>query len=164
MPTTMMAKIYELGSPSGATVAFVVFLILSLAISMALYVELVRRSERHSLFQTMSGIQVPFAALLSTGVFVLLFGALFATTLEGFYKVELLDDEVRLHYLFPAHTVSVSRLELSGAERVPSHKGRWHLRLRTQQGEMYESALANDRAVLESWEGLHAYLEHSDEP
>ncbi|WP_224371927.1 hypothetical protein [Hyalangium versicolor] len=160
----MMAKIYELVSPSGATVALVVLLLLSLGISMALYAALVRRSERHTPFQTASAIQVPFAALLSTGVFALLFGPLFATTLQGFYRVELLDDEVRLHYLFPAHTVTVSRLELTDAERVPSHKGRWHLRLRTQQGDTYQSSLANDRAVLESWEGVHAYLENADAP
>ena len=160
----MMTTIYELGSPSGATVAFVVFLLLALAISMVLYAVLVRRSSRHEPFQGTPAVQVPFAALLSTAVFALLFGALYATTLQGFYRVELLDDEVRLHYLFPEHTVTVSRLELTQAERVPAHKGRWHLLLHTQQGDTYQSALANDRAVLESWEGLNAYLEHADAP
>lgn len=160
----MMAKIYELGSPSGATVAFVVFLILSLGISLAVYWVLVRQSYRHLSLQASSAIRMPVAALISTAVFALLFGLLFASTLQGFYRVELLDDEVRLHYLFPAHTVTVSRLEFTEAERVPSHRGRGHLRLRTQQGETYQSALANDRAVRESWEGFHEYLEHVDSP
>jgi hypothetical protein len=160
----MMATSYELGSPSGATVAIVVFLLLSLGLAMGLYAVLVRRAQRHSAFHAGVTVQVPFAAVLSTAVFALLFGALYATTLEGFYRVELLDDAVRLHYLFPAHTVTVSRLELTQAERIPAHKGRWHLRLRTQQGDTYESALANDRAVLQSWEGLNAYLEHAAQP
>ncbi|WP_224240283.1 hypothetical protein [Hyalangium gracile] len=158
-----MTTIYELVSASRATVAFVVFLLVSLGISMGVYAVLLRRAARHAPLDGVA-IQMPCAALVSTAVFALLFGVLFATTLEGFYRVELLDDEVRLHYLFPAHTVTVSRLELADAERVPSHKGRWHLRLRTQQGTTYQSALANDRAVLESWEGLHAYLENGDRP
>lgn len=160
----MMTTIYELGSPWGATVACVVFLTLSLGISLLIYAVLVRRSSRRKLFQGEPAIQVPFAALLSTGVFALLFGVLYATTLQGFYRVELLEDAVRLHYLFPAHTVTVSRLELTDAERIPVHKGRWHLRLRTQHGDTYQSALANDRAVLESWEGLNAYLEPEAHP
>jgi hypothetical protein len=160
----IMAKIYELGSPSGATVAFIVFLLLSLGISLAVYWALVRHSHRHPQFQGSSAVRMPFAALLSTGVFALLFGVPFASTLQGFYRVELLDEEVRLHYLFPAHTVTVSRLALTEAERVPSHRGRWHLRLHTHQGETYQSALANDRAVRESWEGLHEYLEHTAGP
>lgn len=155
---------YELGNPSRATVAFVVFLVLSLGISMVVYAVLVRRAPRPSTFPDTATIQVPFAALLSTAVFALLFGGLYATTLQGFYRVELLDDEVRLHYLFPAHTVTVSRLELNQAERIPVHEGRWHLRLHTFQGDTYQSALANDRAVLESWEGLNAYLEHAGQP
>jgi hypothetical protein len=157
----MMKTLYELSSPSGATVAFVVFLLLALTLSMVLYAVLVRRSARRAPFEGASAVHVPFAALLSTAVFALLFGALYFTTLGGFYQVELLDDEVRLHYLFPAHIVTVSRLELTQAERIPAHRGRWHLRLRTQQGDTYESALANDREVLESCEGVNAYLEHA---
>lgn len=155
---------YELGNPSGATVAFVAFLIISLGISMVLYAVLVRRAPRHSAFPDTSSVQVPFAALICTAVFALLFGGMYATTLGGFYRVELLDDEVRLHYLFPAHTVTVSRLELTQAERIPGHEGRWHLRLHTYQGDTYQSALANDLAVRESWAGLNAYLEHSGQP
>jgi hypothetical protein len=160
----MMTTIYNLGSTSGATVAFVAFLILSLGISMVLYAVLVRRSSRHEPFQGTSAVRVPFAALLSTGVFALLFGVMYVTTLRGFYQVELLDDEVRLYYLFPEHTVTVSRLELTQAERIPVHRGRWQLRLRTHQGETYQSALANDQAVRESWEGLNAYLDHPGQP
>lgn len=159
-----MMTSYELGNPARATAAFVVFLVLSLGISLAVYAVLVRWAPRRPAFPDTSSIQVPFAALLSTAVFALLFGVLYASTLQGFYRVELLDDEVRLHYLFPAHTVTVSRLELTQAERVPAHKGRWHLRLRTFQGDTYQSALANDRAVLQSWEGLNAYLEHAGQP
>ena len=155
---------YELGSPARATVALVVFLLLSLGLSLAVYAVLVRRASRHSTLRESTVLQVPVAALLSTVVFALLFGGLYATVLQGFYQVELLDGEVRLHYLFPEHIVTVSRLELTQAERVPAHKGRWHLRLHTFQGDTYQSALANDRAVLESWEGLNAYLEHTGQP
>jgi hypothetical protein len=159
-----MMTSYELGSPSGATVAFIAFLVFSLGISLVLYAVLVLRSSRHAPFQAEPSLQMPFAALLSTGVFGLLFGAMYAATLQGFYRVELLEDQVRLHYLFPEHTVTVSRLELTDAERVPAHKGRWHLRLHTHQGATYQSALANGAAVLESWEGLNAYLDHEAHP
>ena len=156
--------IYELSNAWGATVAFVTFLILSLGISMVLYAVLVRPASRHSPFHGAPDIRVPVAALVSTVVFGSVFGALYATTLRGFYKVELLEDEVRLHYLFPAHTVTLSRLELTEAERVPSHRGRGHLLLRTHEGDTYQSALANERAVLESWAGLNAYLDSTAGP
>jgi hypothetical protein len=155
----MMTMIYELASASGATTAFFVFLLLSLGISLVLYAVILRRTARHALFQGGPTLPAPLAALLCAGVFGLLFGAMYGTTLQGFYRVELLDGEVRLHYLFPAHTVTLSRIELVQAERVRAHKGRGHLRLRTHEGVTYESALANDRAVLESWQGLNAYLD-----
>jgi hypothetical protein len=160
----MMMTIYELVSASGATAALVVLLLLSLGISLVLYAVLVRRISRHALFQGGPVFPAPLAAVLCAAVFGLLFGAMYATTLQGFYRVELLDGEVRLHYLFPAHTVTLSRIEPAQAERVPMHKGRGHLRLRTGQGLTYESALANERAVLESWEGLNAYLGGAGQP
>jgi hypothetical protein len=160
----MMTMIYELCSASGATVVLVVLLILALGASLGLYAVLVRRSTRNALLGESPNIPAPLAAVLCTGVFGLLFGAMYVTLLQGFYRVELLDAEVRLHYLFPAHTVTLPRIELAQAERVPAHKGRWHLRLRTHQGVTYESALANDRAVLESWQGVNAYLDSAEEP
>ena len=160
----MMTMIYELCSASGATVALFVLLLFALGISLVIYAVLVRRPSRHALFLGGPTIPAPLAALLCAVVFGLLFGAMYATTLQGFYRVELLDGEVRLHYLFPAHTVTLSRIELAQAERVPAHKGRWHLRLRTHQGVTYESALANDRAVLESWQGVNAYLDSPGSP
>jgi len=160
----MMTMIYELCSASGATVALFVLLLLALGISLGIYAVLVRRPSRHALFVDGPTIPAPLAALLCAVVFGLLFGTMYVTTLQGFYRVELLDGEVRLHYLFPAHTVTLSRIELAQAERVPAHKGHWHLRLRTHQGVTYESALANDRAVLESWQGVNAYLDSADSP
>ena len=156
--------IYELVSASGAMVALVVFLGFSLGISMALYALLVRPASRRSAFQGAVDIQVPVAALVSTVAFGLIFGALYATTLRGFHRVELLEDQVRLHYLFPARTVTLSRLELTQAEHIPAHQGRGHLRLRTHGGVTYQSALASERVVLESWEGLTAYLDGAAEP
>jgi hypothetical protein len=160
----MMTMIYELCSASGATVALCLLLLLALGISLVIYAVLVRRPSRQGPFLGGPTLPAPLAAVLCTVVFGLVFGAMYGTTLQGFYRVELLDEEVRLHYLFPAHTVTLSRIELSQAERVPSHKGRWHLRLRTHQGLTYESTLANDRAVLESWQGVNAYLDSPDSP
>jgi hypothetical protein len=160
----MMLMIYELSSTSGATVAFLAFLILSLGIAMTLYVLLVRSSSRRAPFQGEPAVRGPVATLASLLVFGLVFGALYATTLRGFYRMELSEDEVRLHYLFPARTVTLPRIELAQAERVPAHKGHYHLRLHTHHGDTYQSALADDRAVSESWEGLNAYLAGAARP
>jgi hypothetical protein len=159
-----MMRIYELGSTSGATVEFVVFLFLSLGLALAVYGLLVRASSRRPPFQAQPAARGPVAAITGTLVFGLLFGGLYATTLRGFYRVELSEDEVRLYYLFPAHTVTLPRVELAQAERVPVHKDRGHLRLHTHQGATYQSALASDRVVLESWEGLNAYLDSAGQP
>lgn len=150
----MMTMIYELGSASGSTVALLVLLSFALGMSLALYAGLMYWTSRRTPFLDVPVLPAPLAAVLCTGVFGLLFGALYAVTLRGFYRVELLDDEVRLHYLFPAHTVTLPRIELAQAEH-----GRSHLRLRTHQGVTYESALANTRAVRESWQGVNAYLD-----
>lgn len=150
----MMTMIYELCSASGSTVALLVLLLFALGVSLALYAVLMAWPLRRRPFHDAPELPAPLAAVLCTGVFGLLFGALYAATLQGFYRVELLDDEVRLHYLFPAHTVTLPRIELAQAER-----GRSHLRLRTHQGVTYESALANERAVRESWQGVNAYLD-----
>jgi hypothetical protein len=155
----MMTMIYELCSASGSTVALIVLLLFALGVSLALYAGLMNWPSRGTPFHDTPGLPAPLAAVLCTGVFGLLFGALYAATLQGFYRVELLGDEVRLHYLFPAHTVTLSRIELAQAEQVRSH-----LRLRTHQGVTYESALANERAVRESWQGVNAYLDSPVSP
>lgn len=155
----MIMEIYELCSASGATVALLVLLLLALGVSLLLYAGLMRWPSRRTPFPGTPGLPAPLAAVLSAGVFGLLFCALYAATLQGFYRVELLEDEVRLLYLFPAHTVTLSRIELAQAERGSSH-----LRLRTHQGITYESALANESAVLESWQGVSAYLDSPASP
>jgi hypothetical protein len=154
----MMMTIYELSSASGATAAFLAVLFLSLAIAMGLYAVIVRYSSRRALFQ--GGLTLPpfMAAILCTALFGLLFKATHATTLQGFYRVELLDSEVRLHSLFPARTVTLSRAELAHAERLSALHGLGYLRLRTVEGTTYDSMLAKEQAVRESWEGLSAYL------
>jgi hypothetical protein len=78
--------------------------------------------------------------------------------LTSFYRVELLEAEVRLHYPFPERTVTLPRPQLAQAERVPSYKGLWYLRLRTSGGDTYESSLEKDEPVRESWERINEYL------
>jgi hypothetical protein len=163
-----MMTVYELSSASGATAMFVAVLVLSLGIPLGLYAALVRHFSRHALFQGGPTIPPFMAAILCTALFGLLFKVMHATALQGFYRVELLDSEVRLLSLFPAHTVTLPRGELAQVERVSSHLGLGHLRLRIERGTPYESMLVSEGAVRESWKGISAYLgcsgtsEHSD--
>jgi hypothetical protein len=153
-----MMTVYELSSASGATVMFIAVLVLSLGTAMGLYAVLVRYFARRALFHSGPTLPPFMAALLCTALFGLLFKVMHATALQGFYRVELLDSEVRLHSLFPARTVTLPRGELAQLERVSMPLGLGHLRLRTVQGTTYESALTSEGAVHGSWEGLCAYL------
>jgi hypothetical protein len=160
----MMMTVYELSSASGATAMFLAMLLLSLGISLSLYAVIVRYSSRRALFQGWHTFPPFAAAILCTAVFGLLFKVMHVTTLQGFYRVELLDSEVRLHSLFPPHTVTLPRGEFAQAEGVSTHLGLGYLRLRTGLGTPYESVLTSEGAVRESWEGLNAYLGCSGPP
>ncbi|HVG63013.1 MAG TPA: hypothetical protein VNA24_30900 [Hyalangium sp.] len=153
-----MMTVYELSSASGATAIFLAVLVLSLGIPLGLYAVLVRYFSRHALFHSGPTIPPFMAAILCTALFGLLFKMMYATALQGFYRVELLDNEVRLHSLFPARTVTLPRGELAHVERVSASLGLGHLRLRTEQGTTYESMLTSEDAVRESWKGLCAYV------
>lgn len=161
-PETM--RVYELGSASEATGTFVFFLVLSFAVAAILYAVMVRPTSRQSVFQELPGVRNSLATLASMLLFGAVFGAVYATLLRGFYRVEVRDEAVRLHYLFPSRTVTLSREELSQVERVAAHRDRWHLWLRTRQGTTYRSALAREPAARETWEGLQAYLSQADSP
>jgi hypothetical protein len=160
----MTMTIYELSSASGDTAMFLAALFLSLGISLGLYAVIVRYSSSRALFQGWHTFPPFLAALLCTAVFGGLFKVMHATTIEGFHRVELLDREVRLYSLFPAHTVTLPRAELVQAERVSTLPGLGYLRLRTVQGTTYESALASEHAVRKAWEGLDTYQGCSGPP
>lgn len=153
----MMTTVYELSSAAGATVVFLAMLLLSFGIALGLYAVIIRYSSRRALFQGWHTFPPFAAALLCTAVFGLLFKVMHATTLEGFYRVDMLDNEVHLRSLFPPRTVTLPRGELAQAEPVSTLLGLGYLRLRTGEGTTYESALASERSVREAWEGLNAY-------
>lgn len=156
-----MMTVYELSSASGATAIFLAVLVLSLGIPLGIYAVLVRHFSRHALFQGGPTLPPFMAAILCTALFGLLVKVMHVTALQGFYRVELLDSEVRLHSLFPARTVTLPRGELSQVECVSTPLGMGHLRLRTEQGTTYESMLSSEDAVRESWKGLSAALGRS---
>lgn len=156
-----MMTVYELSSASGATAMFLAVLVLSLGIPLGIYAVLVRHFSRHALFQGGPTLPPFMAAILCAALFGLLVKVMHATALEGFYRVEMFDSEVRLHSLFPARTVTLPRGKLAQVERVSTLLGLGHLRLRTEQGTTYESMLAGEDAVRESWTGLSAYLGRS---
>ncbi|MDC0711528.1 hypothetical protein POL68_23865 [Stigmatella sp. ncwal1] len=151
--------VYELVSASGARVACVVFLVLSLGLAAGLYAVLVRASGSRAVFREEPLVRGSVATVASLLLFSLLFGTVYATLLSGFYRVELNEEEVLLHYLFPSHIVTLQRVELAEVEGVALLPGRWSLRLHTHQGDTYPSALAQEPVAFQSWQALNAYLE-----
>ncbi len=154
----MMTTVYELSSAAGSTGVFLAVLLLSFGLAMGLYAAIIRYSSRRALFQGWHTFPPITAAILCTAVFGLLLKVMHATTLEGFSRVELLDNEVRLSSLFPPRMVTLRRGELAQAEHVSTLLGLGRLRLRTGEGTTYESSLAHQSAVREAWKGLNAYL------
>jgi hypothetical protein len=138
---------FEFGSVSGSAFAFVFFLILSAAIGCMIYTLLAhprfRRLDSREL-----GKAPPRAAIVIGASFALtIFLAIYFTAINGFYRLNIDGDMIRLHYILPARTYSVRRDDIVKLERVPGNRLMWRLRLETREGVHYQSAQSQSRLV-----------------
>ena len=101
----------------------------------------------------LTGVRLGSAAVGGL-VGLMMFSAVYLSSLAGFYQMELRDNHLLLHYILPDRTVVLSREEMAEAVRVPTFKGQWRLIVYTPSGQEYASAQANYASVRKAWEFL----------
>ena len=132
-----MTPLVSLGSRSGSAFALAMFVVLFGAIGLLAARRLARR------IPPIGAIWPRLAAAaLVVGPAVLLY----ATSLSGFYDIEVSDDQWRLRYLLPPVATTIPEDEVQAVEAVPLYRGTWTLHIVTAHGR-YESATGNRAAV-----------------
>ena len=88
-----------------------------------------------------------------------LFGAallalLYASSLAGFYEVEVRGPEVSLHYLLSLAPEVIPLESISGVRAVAAYRGRWRLELSGAGGRRFESTVASAHDVKRALDAL----------
>lgn len=137
---------YVLTSSSGLVFAFWFFLGMSAAIAFAIYGLLswpsVRRREI-GLGVVRKTVAIPVASLIG----IVIFTAIYLSSLAGFHTVTVDDDDVRLDYAIPPLSVSVRYAEIGDVIRMPAYKSLWRLEIYTLTGNSFESAPGSQRYI-----------------
>jgi hypothetical protein len=150
---------FEFGSVSGSTFAFYCFLLLTAGIGWAVYHLLIHASARRWQFRTFGEARRLPAAGFGALLTAVLFATVYFSMLDGFYRMEVGGNELRLGYILPKRTLVLRRAEVSESVRRPSYKGRWVLVLYEKHGQNFESTPAGYVEVLKAWQHLNAYLQ-----
>jgi hypothetical protein len=144
---------YDLASASGLMVGFWFFLCLSAAIAFMIYALMswpsVRRREL-GLGVVRKTVAVPLALLIG----VVIFSAIYLSSLAGFHSVTVGDDDVKLAYAVPSLSVNMRYAEIGDVIRRPAYKSQWRLEVYTTTGQKFESAPGSYRPVKEAAEEI----------
>lgn len=148
MPTPPAS--FSFGDPLGATVACVYFSALSAVIG-ALVFHVSLRLMRGAYPSAGASQHRGFiSVIISMGAAGVIFGALYVSSLSGFYEVAVRDDHVSLQYILPARTKDLSLAGIVEVTRMPTFKGQWRLVIATASGQVYQSVHANPATVQEA--------------
>lgn len=151
METTLLS--WSFGDPIGSTVAGVVFVALAGGIGFMVYGASYRLLTMGSLDET-HRVSHRFSLALGLLFALVIFSACYATTLSGFFQLDLQGGQLTFHYMLPEriHTVAVE--DVADLREEPAFKGQWRLIVTTADGDRYESVLATHEAVRQAEEAL----------
>ena len=148
-----MTNSYALASASGLTFAFYFFLAISAAIAVGVYVLLTVPSLRRAelgLATTRKVVAAPFAFL----VWIVVFSAIYLSSLAGFHALTVGDSVVRLGYAVPRRSVALRYDEIGDVIRQPAYRMQWRLSIYTNTGSKFEGAPASYQAAKEAAEDI----------
>jgi hypothetical protein len=155
---------FDFGSVSGSTFALVFFLLICGTMGVLIYALLAhprfRRVEARQLGKSFRSV----AMLFGGGIGLALFLLVYFTSINGFYRLKVDGEEIRLHYILPSRTYTLSRDEITELERAYGNRSSWRLRIRTRNGKHYESAQAGAREVDAAREQLEPLLRQGKRP
>jgi uncharacterized membrane protein len=148
MPPTVESFVF--GSTSGSTFAFFFFLLFSGTVGYLIYALLTHPRFRRQRFRTVGRVSPRKVAILGAVVAIGIFAAIYFTSLDGFYGLEIAGSAVRLQYILPARTRTISLDKIIDVGTIYAHKLEWRLILRTSDGSEYRSTPASLRSVNEA--------------
>ena len=106
------------------------------------------------------GAGIVFGGGVAFGMFV----AFYASSLAGFYDLQIRGDHVVLHYLFPDRYVTRPAMNLLKADKEPAFKSKWRLIVHDIDGGVYQSALSSQRDVQLALNALQPVLDPEPSP
>lgn len=105
------------------------------------------------------------AGLVLAGITALsLFVVCYASSLAGFYDVQVRDDQVVLHYLFPERYVTRLAVNVLKVEEEPAFQSKWRLVVQDVDGGVYQSALSSRQEVEQALIVLQPVIEPDAPP
>ena len=129
---------YEVASPAALTFGFYFFLALTGAMALMIYALMTRPTARRAelgIGVVRNIVAVPFAAM----VWIVLFSAIYLSSLSGFHTVTVREDRIDVEYAFPSMSVSLPLAEIGDVIRRPAYRSRWLLEIYTLTGRKYAS-------------------------
>jgi len=94
-------------------------------------------------------------AMLALGVFV----GFYASSLAGFYDLQVRGDRVVLHYLFPDRYVTQLAVNVLKVEKEPAFTSKWRLIVHDVDGAVYQSVLSSQQEVQQALTALQPVIE-----
>ncbi len=149
---------YVFGDPLGATVAFVYFTVLAAVIGGVVF-HLTGRWLRGLGSGSVGRLQRGLiSGTISLGLAGVILGAFYASSLSGFYGLEVKHDHVRLQYILPDRMKEVPLSHIADVSRIPTFKGQWRCVIATSSGRVYYSVHAGSVAVHEAVQSLRRHV------
>jgi amino acid transporter len=155
------ASAYEFGSISGSTFAVYFFAFIAAVIGFAAYRLSLHMFGSRLSPHTRKSLTHLATAMVGFLVFVVLFSAIYFSSLDGFYRAEMRGDQLVLHYILPERIIVLRLTDIGEVTRMPTFKGRWRLLVYGSTGQVYESANASYQDVRRAWRDLDALLSES---
>jgi len=92
---------------------------------------------------------------IAMGVFI----GFYASSLAGFYDLQVRGDQVVLHYLFPDRYVTQLAVNVLKVDKEPAFKSKWRLVVHDVDGAVYQSALSSQQDVQRALTALQPVIE-----
>jgi hypothetical protein len=149
----------DIGSRSGAFMALCFFVLFFLALGWGVAQLLARHGCSRVASRLCGGL-----------VFVLPFAWLYSSSLSGFYAAELNADGVRLTYLVPTISKSISLSSVLRVQAQPALRGSWRVYVITSDAKNYHSALSTEKTAISAARRMDDYFRkqapenHSEAP
>jgi len=151
----------EIASPSGLVFGFWFFLGITAVVGFSVTYLIWTAPHRFPAVR-LPRLHRTIAIVLGGGLFVILFGWIYLSSLAGFHAVELREDGVTLRFVVPSTRVDLPWTEIGEVRREPSFRGHWRLVFYRPHGARLASANGSYREVKRAWIATARWLKGVD--